>query len=212
MHEIKRLIEGYQKFRQHYFQQDTGLFSNLVQNGQKPKFLVIACCDSRVDPAIITGCEPGDLFVVRNVANLVPPCDDDTKHHATSAALEFAVCGLAVKHIIVLGHSHCGGIQALLKGDVDMENKGFIASWMRIAKNARDKILAEYADQPFEMQANACEKLALTTSLNNLHSFPWIAEKISTNQLAVHAWHFDLSTGIIQNFNQSQNKFEELSL
>lgn len=214
MNELIKLVKGYKKFREHYFKGNNTLFENLVENGQKPKFLVIACCDSRVDPALITGCAPGELFVVRNVANLVPPYEFDTKHHATSAALEFAVCDLGVKHIIVFGHNHCGGIQALLKNETHHEDKrrGFIESWMNIAAPARKQILAELPHASFEQQAKHCEKLALSISLNNLLTFPWLKEKADANKLQIHAWYFDLESGEIERFNANTNQFEALEL
>ena len=128
MNEIKKLIEGFQRFRAHHYERDGTPFQQLVSQGQSPKIMVIACCDSRVDPAIITDSDPGDLFVVRNVANLVPPFEQGGGYHGTSAALEFAVRCLNVQHVIVMGHEHCGGIRALL-GNIRFEgNAGqFIA-------------------------------------------------------------------------------------
>lgn len=212
MDSMIKLIKGYKKFQQHYFESNNLLFENLVEDGQKPKFLVIACCDSRVDPAIITGCAPGELFVVRNVANLVPPFDNDRKHHGTSAALEFAVCGLGVKHIIVLGHNHCGGIAALLKNETQAENphRGFIESWMDIAVAARNNVQAKYSDLPFAEQACHCEKMALQISLNNLLTFPWIKEKVDAKMLYIHAWYFDLKKGEITRFDQQTKTFKKL--
>jgi len=210
MNDLIKLINGYKNFRQHYFKSNNDLFEHLVHEGQKPKFLVVACCDSRVDPAIITGAEPGEIFVVRNVANLVPPYDDNPKHHATSAALEFAVRDLEVKHIIVFGHSHCGGIQALLKNKGHGNGASFIDSWMNIAAQARNKITSEYAHEPFALQTNLCGKLSLEISLNNLLTFPWIKEKVNANMLWLHAWNFDLESGAIQQFNTETREFEAL--
>ena len=109
MQDIAKLIAGFRHFQGNYFHGDNELFSQL-KNGQQPKTLVISCSDSRVDPSLLTGAEPGDLFVIRNVANLVPPYEPDARYHGVSAALEYAVCQLQVEHIIVLGHSQCGGI------------------------------------------------------------------------------------------------------
>lgn len=212
MNELIKLVKDYQNFREHYFEGSNQLFEQLVEDGQRPKFLIIACCDSRVDPAIITGAVPGELFVVRNVANLVPPCEKDSKHHATSAALEFAVCDLKVKHIIIWGHKDCGGIQALLKNNIhhQEEDRGFIENWMNIAASARQKVLQEYANESFDEQVNHCEKMAMQVSLNNLLTFPWIKEKVDTKELYIHAWYFDLSTGQIQRLNTESNQFEPL--
>ena len=108
--EVQSLIEGYRSFRQQYLENNKSRYDQLVHQGQRPKMLVIACSDSRVDPAVLTQAEPGDLFVIRNVANLVPPYEADTTYyHGTSAALEFGICGLGIRHIVICGHSQCGG-------------------------------------------------------------------------------------------------------
>lgn len=213
--DMNRFLKGYQKFRAHYFSKDrkSPLYKKLLREGQSPKIMVIACSDSRVDPSIILGALPGELFVVRNVANLVPPFDNNPKHHGTSAALEFAVQVLGVSHIIVLGHSHCGGIQALLKPLQDQQaprEHNFITSWMNIASAAREKVSQCCQDQPPEVQAKLCEEESLLISLNNLRTFPWIDSRVQAGLLSLHAWHFDLRTGVIEQFNQAHQQFEEL--
>ena len=142
--EIKQLIEGNKEFRKKYFGADSTLFKELVVQGQRPKIMIIACCDSRVDPSTIFSCQPGQLFVARNVANLIPPCEQNKGYHGVSAALEFGVCSLQVAHVIVLGHTQCGGIKALLEYDAWLHKKehSFIAKWMEIAKPAYDKVMA----------------------------------------------------------------------
>jgi carbonic anhydrase len=142
MNSPKQLIAGFQRFRERSFA--NAQFHDLVQFGQMPSTLVVGCCDARVDPALILDCAPGDLFVIRNVANLVPPAENQGHYHGTSAALEFGVRNLAVQHIIVLGHAQCGGIHALLEGGVAKDDS-FIAAWMRIAEAAREKIEQELA-------------------------------------------------------------------
>ena len=171
---IKDLIKGYQAFHQRYFESgDNTLYQDLVREGQSPKIMIIACSDSRVDPATILHSAPGEAFVVRNVANIVPPCENDAKHHGTSAALEFAVCFLKVEHIIIFGHSHCGGIQALLHNAAPTSpTEGFISSWMDIAHNAKQKALA--SSTVASLQEKYCCEYSLMASLDNLHTFPWI--------------------------------------
>ncbi len=207
---IENLIEGYQVFYHEYFKSGKNtLYRDLVVEGQSPKTMIIACSDSRVDPATILHCEPGEVFVVRNVANLVPPYENDTKHHGTSAALEFAVIFLKVEHIIVLGHSHCGGIRALLSDTVKTSSdRGFISSWMNIASGAKQKALAE--NQPPLMREKRCGEYSLQASLKNLHTFPWITERVATGNLQLHAWHFDLETGNLMQFNAEREAFENL--
>ena len=196
---IPSLIEGYKKFKSKYFDQSKS-YEDLVEHGQKPKVLMVACCDSRADPAIITGCEPGELFVVRNVANLIPPFDNDLHHHGTSAALEFAVMGLEVSDIIIFGHSHCGGIRALME-EPKYASSDFISAWMDIAKSAKQRVLKDYPQCSLDDQAHHCEKESLLVSLDNLKTFPWIRERVSKGQLFLHVWYFDLNTGIIEAYH-----------
>lgn len=213
MHEIQKLIDGFGRFRARYFETEQSTFGNLVSNGQAPKVLIVACCDSRVDPAIITDCDPGDLFVVRNVANLVPPCEeDDVAHHGTSAALEFGVCNLNVRHVIVLGHARCGGIRALMQGIPQGKDRGdFIGNWMAIAAHARHRVLTEFAAASPEEQACACEQAAIQVSLNNLASFPFIRERVEQGRLLLHGWYFELEEGRLLGLNPKTNRFEPLA-
>lgn len=203
---ILPLIEGYKKFKVKHFEK-TKAFDLLVQQGQKPKVLVIACCDSRVDPAILTNCNPGELFVVRNVANLVPPFDGNPRHHGTSAALEFGVMELGISDIIVLGHSHCGGINSLMKDQKNEDSSDFIAKWMDIAKLAKQKVLTQHPNCSLDQQIHYCEKESLLISLANLKTFPWINSRIAEKKLFLHAWYFNLNTGIIEIYDSVNNSF-----
>ena len=134
--QIDQMISGFKSFHKEYYIDQPEFFQSLVENGQSPEVMVIACSDSRVNPSIIANAEPGDIFVVRNVANLVPPYDPNTNYLGTSACIEYAVQDLKVRHIIVLGHSHCGGIKRLCEGVEDAESRVFIDGWVSIAKLA----------------------------------------------------------------------------
>jgi len=204
-----QLIEGFQRFRELNFSEGKAQFQDLVQFGQTPKILVVACCDSRVDPALVLDCAPGDLFVIRNVANLVPPAENQGHYHGTSAALEFGVRNLGVQHIIVLGHAQCGGIHALLEGSVD-KDESFIAGWMEIADAARQQVEVEYANAGNEVRHRACEQQAILVSLDNLKSFSWIRERVEHGKLALHGWYFDIERGQLLGFDASTRKFEIL--
>jgi carbonic anhydrase len=205
----KQLVEGFQRFRERHFAEGGVQFQNLVQFGQTPKALVVACCDSRVDPALVLDCAPGDLFVVRNVANLIPPAENQGHYHGTSAALEFGVRNLRVQHIIVLGHAQCGGIHALLEGSVD-KDESFIAEWMGIAEAARVQIEKEFAGASSEVRHRACEQQAILVSLNNLNTFPWIRERVEQGKLALHGWYFDIERGELLGYDATTRKFETL--
>ncbi len=210
---IEQLIAGYKEFNKHYFEGDQALFENLLQQGQAPKVMMIGCCDSRVDPSIILNSKPGELFVVRNVANLVPPYDHNphAHQHSTSSALEFAVRSLKVEHIVILGHSYCGGIQALMQRDRNVHSTNFIDAWMDIAEPARVAVEEKYKEASPEEQTRHCEELALLISLENLMGFPWIAEKVAAQQLQLHAWLFDLESGLIRRYNPASTQFEVLN-
>jgi carbonic anhydrase len=207
MNPPKQLIAGFQRFRERSY--EDAQFRELVQFGQTPSTLVVGCCDSRVDPALILDCAPGDLFVIRNVANLVPPAENQGHYHGTSAALEFGVRNLAVQHIIVLGHAQCGGIHALLEGGVAKDDT-FIAAWMRIAEAAREKIERELAGASSEARHRACEQQAILVSLNNLMTFSWIRERVEQGRLALHGWYFDIERGELLGYNATTCQFETL--
>lgn len=201
---MERLIEGFRRFRETYYEQNRSLFDALARHGQSPKALIISCCDSRVDPGMIFDAGPGDAFVVRNVANLVPPYAPSDELHGTSAAIEFAVRGLEVEHIVLLGHENCGGIKALLEGPQAGE---FIGPWMRIAGQARERTLQIAKDQPPEVARRVCEHEALKVSLANLMTFPWIRSRVQEGRLALHVWYYELETGDLLWLSDSSGDF-----
>lgn len=205
----EKLVEGFKRFRAHSFADDDAQFHDLVQFGQMPSTLVVGCCDSRVDPALILDCAPGDLFVIRNVANLVPPAENQGHYHGTSAALEFGVRNLAVQHIIVLGHAQCGGIHALLEGGVAQDDS-FIAEWMKIAEAARERIEREHAGASSKERHRACEQQAILVSLKNLMTFSWIRERVEQGSLALHGWYFDIERGELLGYDPAAGRFEAL--
>jgi len=210
MTEIQRLLKGFQTFKENYYESAHSVFHSLKE-GQSPKSMIIGCSDSRVDPAILTGSAPGDIFVMRNVANLVPLYEESSGRHGVSAALEFAVCYLKVEHVIVLGHSGCGGINALMTGAYGPAGKGFISNWMSIAAPARDKVLAELPGEDEQNQQRAAEKAAIGISLENLRTFPFINTGIRQGRLSLHGWYFDLQTGDLYIHNSETGLFHKLA-
>ena len=188
---MDELIAGYRRFRAETWPQQRARFEELAAAGQRPHTMVVACSDSRVDPQMIFSAAPGELFVVRNVANLVPPYLPDALFHGTSAAVEFAVRVLQVDRIVVMGHALCGGIGALL-GGAPPEARDFVAGWMGIAQRARDVALR--CDIPDQRQEIA-EHEAVRISLANLMTFPWVAEAVGAGRLSLHGAHFGVATG-----------------
>jgi carbonic anhydrase len=187
------LIEGYRRFRSETWPQEKARFEELSREGQRPKTLVIACSDSRVDPQMIFEAGPGELFVIRNVANLVPPYAPDARYHGTSSAIEFAVRVLGVENIVVMGHAQCGGVRALLEG-TPIEAREFVEPWIHIADAARAK--AESARDPHARQ-ELCEQETVRVSLANLMTFPWIKAAVDTGTLKLHGCHFGVADGIL---------------
>lgn len=190
---MKDLLAGYRRFRVHGWPAQSRAFAALAENGQSPKALVVTCVDSRIDPAMIFDTAPGDVLTVRNVANLVPPYAPDSAYHGTSAALEFGVRVLAVRNIIVLGHSSCGGVRALLEG-APANAQEFIAPWMSIAQPARIRALSRSSA---EDRQQFCEHEAIKVSLANLMTFPWIAEPVAAGTLTLLGAWFDIRAGAL---------------
>lgn len=190
------LSAGYRRFRRTLWPREQERFTRLAREGQTPHTVVVACSDSRVPPEFIFDAHPGDLFVVRNVANLVPPYAPDTANHGTSAALEFAVRVLGVRRIAVMGHSGCGGIAALMQGAPE-EARDFVEPWVRIAEPAR---LRARLVHPFDAEAarHFCELESIRVSLANLMGFPWIAEAVSRRALSLEGYHFDVGSGTLR--------------
>jgi carbonic anhydrase len=190
---MQKLLAGYQRFRANGWPEKRREFELLAENGQSPKALVVACIDSRVDPAMIFDAAPGEMLTVRNVASLVPPYAPDASYHGTSAALEFAVRVMEVRDVIVLGHGLCGGVQTLLEGTPDRANE-FVAPWMSIARPACARAMRF---PPGEGRRLICEHEVIKVSLANLMTFPWIAERVAAEKLTLHGAWFDIRIGAL---------------
>jgi len=203
---IHQFIEGFQRFQSKYFAGEDRLYDQL-NHGQNPTTLLIGCCDSRVDPALLLDCDPGDIFVVRNVANLVPPCSESEHQHGVSAAIQFAVETLNVQRIIVMGHEKCGGIRALMQGYQPSRQLDFIGPWMRIVEPVKQQVLASLSQYPQSAQNRACELGAIIMSLHNLRSFPWISEREARGDIALHGWYFDMSEGALLAYSDRSDTF-----
>ncbi|HUD23282.1 MAG TPA: carbonic anhydrase [Acidobacteriaceae bacterium] len=208
--DIAGFLAGFEQFQERYFGGDESVFARLRQ-GQSPRALVISCCDSRADPGMLLGAGPGDIFVVRNVANLVPPYRNGAEMPGIRADIEFAVKSLNVERIIILGHSGCGGIAALMAGEgTTVSNYEFIGAWVSIAAAARERVLCEFAGEPAAVQAKACEKAAIALSLQNLLSFPWIHQRVQDGSLTLHGWYFDIDAGALLQHSAETGEFVAL--
>ena len=192
MTKIDDMFNGHKEFYKKYFIDSPEIYKDLYENGQFPKTLIIACSDSRVDPATIFNTKPGEIFVVRNVANLVPPYEEDCSTcHGTSAAIEYAVNHLEVENIIVLGHSDCGGIKTILNKHAPDTN--FINHWLDIAKD-----IIPHHKNVDKKYCTTCEKEAIKISISNLATFPFIKARIENKKIELHGLHFCLKSGSLE--------------
>jgi len=207
MTDFSGLIAGYRRFKANGWQTQRQRWSKLAE-GQSPKLMVIACSDSRVDPSIIFDTSPGEVFVVRNVANMVPPFETTPGLHGVSAALEFAVTQLEIPEIVVLGHQSCGGCAAALTQR--FENKapgdgGFIATWMSLLDGAREIVVAEHGEG--EAAVRALEHRAVMVSIDNLRTFPCIRSRERKGSIRIHGAYFAVDDGILHILDESSGSF-----
>jgi len=188
------LIQGYRAFLFSQLRREQDRFRELAESGQSPEIMVIGCCDSRVSPEVIFDARPGELFVVRNVANIVPPYQPDERAHGVSAALEFGVAALKVKHIVVLGHAHCGGVKAYAEDAEPLTPGDFIGNWMRIMAPAMEKVGPRGALSRAEYMARL-EQANVANSLENLLTFPRLRASVERGEIALHGAYFGVATG-----------------
>ncbi len=203
----EHLIDRFHRFKFRHFAPNMDRYGELADVGQHPETMVVSCCDSRVDPETIFSAMPGELFVVRNVANLVPPFETSGTYHGVSAALEFAVLNLRVKDIVVMGHSGCGGVRACMEKTAARQTESqFISNWMSMLDSARAQIAETHADASLDQCCAALEWEGIRISLQNLRSFPCVQTLESRNRLSLHGAHFDIGTGSLTVLNPATNE------
>jgi len=207
----EQLVDRYKRFKFRHFEPNFDQYEDLAEFGQSPEIMVVSCCDSRVSPETIFSALPGELFVVRNVANLVPPFETKGTFHGVSAALEFAALNLRVKHIVVLAHSGCGGVKACLQKDTARQTESqFITNWMSMLDQRRDRLLkTEDQTSPRHLQ-NLLERETVRASLENLRTFPCITILEGKGRVALHGAHFDIRTGRLDVLNPATHEFNSL--
>lgn len=206
-------MAGFRRFRERNFLQEHSPYARLSTAGQSPKTLIIGCSDSRVDPALITDAGPGELFVIRNVANLVPPYRkaEEGGFHGVSSAIEFAVMNLKVENVVVLGHRQCGGIRALMTED-KATSGSFVSKWMQIAKPAKAKVLKDHPAATDEEKIRCCEMESIVTSLENLRTFPFVADAIRDRGLNLIGAYFDLESGQLLQYEDESTSFKPIEV
>lgn len=208
---IARLMLGFRQFREKFYNGNDHTYDRLSTGGQGPKTLFIGCCDSRVDPAILTSAGPGELFVVRNVANLVPPFERGGGVHGVSAAIEFAVVNLKVENVIVLGHRQCGGIRALLFPE-ETQAGGFLQQWVKTAEAAKERALKIAGSEDQDALWRQCELEGIRTSIQNLHTFPFVEDAVRTRGMALMGIYFDLEKGDLLELNEDAGTFSPITV
>lgn len=207
----EHLADRYRRFRFRHYAPNQDRYQELADKGQAPDVMVVSCCDSRVDPETIFSAMPGELFVVRNVANLVPPFETTGTYHGVSAALEFAALNLRVSHILVIGHSGCGGIRTCLERDAARQTDAqFISNWMSMLDEARDAIRSDLGGRPVAEMAAALERAGVKRSLANLRTFPCIQILESRGRVALHGAHFDIASGALAVLNEGTGAFVDV--
>ncbi|WP_025345250.1 MULTISPECIES: carbonic anhydrase [Sulfurospirillum] len=208
---IAELISGYEKFKDTKFKKYENKFLDLVKNGQHPKVLFIACSDSRVDPALITNSAPGELFVLRNIGNFVPPFAPDNDYHATAAGIEYAVSVLEVTDIIICGHSHCGAIETMYTKITDI-NLVHVKKWLELGMDAKNYVTQKLISQDVTQseRLELTEKISLLFQSKNLLTYPDVERRVNEGELFIRSWYYHLETGELEYFNTESGEFEPM--
>ncbi len=207
----ENLTDRFRRFKYRHFEPNADQYEELATFGQSPETMIISCCDSRVDPETIFGAMPGELFVARNVANLMPPYEKSGFFHGASAAVEYAVLNLRVKNIIIMGHSNCGGIKAALDQNAAIQTEAqFISRWMSMLDEARLSVLSAHQQSSQEDRLKELEMAGIKQSIKNLRSFPFVKEREEKGRLSLHGAHFDIKSGSLTVLNHSRGIFYPL--
>ncbi len=204
-----RLRAGYEAFRANRLPRDRDRYRRLAERGQHPQVMIVSCCDSRSGPETIFDADPGELFIHRNVANLIPSFDVDGRQHGTSAALEFGVTRLKVRHLVIMGHGRCGGVDVYLSRSAP-DGTDFIGRWLGLLDPAAEMIAEDPGDTAAHQQA--LEFASIRQGIANLQTFPWIAAAESEGALAIHGAWFDIATGELQVLDRGSGEFSVLAV
>ncbi len=205
--DIDNIIAGYEEFRDKKFKKYKNRFTDLVKQGQKPKVLFISCCDSRVTPSLFTSTDPGDMFIVRNIGNMVAPYSPDNEYHSTASAIEYAVSILKVTDIIVCGHSHCGAIEGLYKDMKDDERVIHVKKWLELGSKAKDFVSLTMSTASKEEKLQATEKASVVFQLINLLTYPEVERLVGEGKLNLRGWYYKIESGELEYYDDESHKF-----
>ncbi len=207
---IKDLVSGHEEFKNKKFKKLKKHFADLVREGQNPKVLFISCCDSRVTPSLFTSTDPGDMFVVRNIGNMVAPYSLDKDYHSTAAAIEYAVCSLNVNDIIVCGHSHCGAIEGLYKDMKEDDKFIHVKKWIELGLQAKEYVNANMPDASKEEKLQETEKASVVFQLLHLLTYPEVEKRVEEGSLNLEGWYYKLETGELEYYDDEEREFKLL--
>jgi len=206
---MEKLYRGVLKFQESYFKKEKDFFRRLSK-GQDPNVLFMTCSDSRVDPVLVTQSSPGDLFILRNIGNIIPPFNALKDKNSTAAAIEYAVVVLKVSDIIVCGHSNCGAIRALLGDEKDIEGMPHLRDWLKILHPVKEHVTTVFGNESTEVIQCYTEKQNVLEQLENIETYPFVEQAIKEGRLFLHGWYFDIGTGRMSAYAPSENRFEEI--
>ena len=208
---INDLIKGNKKFREVSFPRYEGDVKELVEKGQKPEILFVGCSDSRVTPDLMLDTKPGDMFILRNVGNFVPPYSPDDDFHGSSAVIEYAVSILGVKHIIICGHSHCGACKSLYQDIGPSPDLIHVKKWLELGKRAKEYTLLAIQDKSDQEKLyRATERISIVHQMENLLTFPEVERKVKSGELQIHGWYYRIEDGTIEYYDGEECSFKPL--
>jgi carbonic anhydrase len=207
---VERLVAGYREFRRTTFPRERRRYQNLTVNGQRPKVMLIGCSDSRVSPTTILSAPPGEIFIARNIANIVPPYDPDSKPRSIGAAVEYAIKVLNVSDIIIKGHARCGGVAALVSRGEGLPATDYLKPWVEVADPARALLPANFDSLDPDEKRTASERAVIQNSILNLSAYPWVRDRLEAGTLKIHGWHFDILEGLLHVLDHESGEWRPL--
>lgn len=207
---VEKLVKGYREFKRTRFARERRLYERLAEKGQEPKVLVIACSDSRVSPSVVFGVEPGDIFVARNIANIVPPHDPDAKPRSIGAVVEYAVKVLKVTDIVIKGHARCGGVAALVDDGSHLPPNDYLKPWVEVAAPSRSFYPSNFDSLSPDEQRLISEHANIQNSIANLSGFPWVRQRLEAGSLRIHGWHFDFAHGSLTRLDHGSGEWVDV--
>jgi carbonic anhydrase len=206
---MERLYKGVKKFKESYFPKEEALFKRLA-DGQSPDTLFFSCSDSRIDPNVITQSKPGELFIVKNIGNIVPSCSPQRKENSAAAAIEYALVFMDVTDIVVCAHSDCGAMKALYKKAEDFKESPHLKEWIDTAQPVRERVERLNNELPLKALYELTAKENVIVQLKNLKTFPVVTRALDAGKLNLHGWYYDIGTGAVHAYNEGKNTFEEI--